>query len=97
MEGIVLRLDLAQPLHVLTIHLLQRRPIHRIIGVMRRILQVLAVLDPGFNNGSAQIPHTVVHKLVEIFVAPREEEARWEDRSGTVGRVRRWCPMCEDV
>ncbi len=47
MEGIILLLDLTQPLHVLTIHLLQRRAIQRIVGVTRHILQVLAVLDPG--------------------------------------------------
>ncbi len=66
---------------------------------MRRILQVLADLDPGFGDGSAQTAHAVVYilVLVERLVVPRDKEARWEDGAGTVGRVRGWSPMCEDV
>jgi hypothetical protein len=99
MEGIILLLDRTQPLHVLTVHLLQRCIIQRIVGVRRRILQVLAVLDPGFHDGSAQASHAVVHIfiLVERIVVPRDKDGRWEDGAGTVGRVRGWSPVCEDV
>ena len=97
MEGIILLLDLTQPLHILTIHLLQRRPRDRIVGVSRRILEVLAVLDPSFGNGSTQIADAVEGKLVEILVVPRNKEARWEDGVGAVGRVRGWWAMFEDA
>ena len=100
-EGVILLLDLTQPLHVLAIHLLQRRPIQRIVGVMRRILQVLSVLEPSFCDRSAQTLHVVVHilveRLVERLVAPRDKDARWEDGVGTVGRVSRWCPVCKNI
>src|ERR1700761_2000775 len=99
MERIILLLDLTKPLHVLTIHLLQRRPIYCIVGVRRRILKVLAVLDPSFENGSTQTPQAVVHifVLVKRLVVPQDRGHRWEDRAGTVWRVRGWPPMCEDV
>ena len=66
---------------------------------MRSILQVLAVIDPGFDDGGAQTSHAVVHISVSVerLVVPRDKEPRWEDGSGTVGRVRGWSPMCEDV
>jgi hypothetical protein len=99
MEGIILLLDRTQPLHVLTVHLLQRRIIQRIVGVRRRILQVLAVLDPGFDDGSAQasqVLYTYLSLSRELsFHATKT--ARWEDGAGTVGRVRGWSPVCEDV
>jgi hypothetical protein len=74
-------------------------PIHRIVRVVRRVVQVLAVLDPGFGNGSAQVVQAVVHisVLVERSVVPRDMQARWEDGMGAVGRVRRWSPVCENV
>ena len=99
MERIILLLDLTQPLHVLTIHLLQGRPIYCIIGVRRCHRQVLTVLDPSFENGSTQSPHAVVYilVLVERLVVPPDKEARWEDGTGTVRRVRGWPTMCEDV
>ncbi len=97
MEGIILLLDLTQSLHILTIHLLQRRPIQRVVGVTRGIHQVLAVLDPGFGNGRAQTVYAVVRILVKRFVVPRDQEARWEEVARTVGRVRGWSTMCEDV
>jgi hypothetical protein len=96
-EGIILPLNLTQPLHIITIHRLQRRPIHSIVGIIRGILEVLAVLDPSFDNRSSQAAHAVVHKFVLRLVVPPNKEARWEDGVGTVGRVCGWCTMCEDV
>ena len=97
MEGIVLLLDRTQPLHVLSIHLLKRRPKQRIVRVTRHIRQVLAVLDPGFGNGISQTAQGVVRISVERLVGPPDSDTRWEDGVGTVGRERRWSPMCEDV
>ena len=99
MGGIILLFNITQPLHILTVHLLQRRPKYSKVGVTRSILEVLAVLDPGFDNGSAQVAHVIVHVHVPVerFVVPRDKQARWEDGVGPVGRVRRWSPMCKDV
>jgi hypothetical protein len=51
------------------------------------------------NDGSAQASHAVVHIfiLVERIVIPHDKDGRWEDGAGTVGRVRGWSPVCEDV
>jgi hypothetical protein len=97
MEGIILLLDLTQPLNVLPIYLLHRRAIHRIVGVWPRILQVLAILHRCFEKGSAQIAYAVVHMLVKVLVVPADNEERWVDGARAVGRVRGWRPMREDV
>jgi hypothetical protein len=96
-EGVIPLLYLAQPLHIVTINLLQWGAIQRVVSVMCRVLQVLAILDPSLDQRVAQCPHLLIHQLVMRLVIPPKVEARWEDGSGAVWRVRRWSSMGENV
>ena len=61
------------------------------------MFQVLTVLDSGFDDRRAHLAHIIVHVLVFRLVGPSKVEARREDGVGTVGWVRGWSSMGEDV
>jgi hypothetical protein len=89
--------DCAQPRHVPTIYLFQRRPGNGIVHIGRRVRQVLAVLDSGTFHGRGRCAYGITHVLVDRFVSPRAVDTRWKDGRSAVGRIGGRTSMCEEV
>jgi len=94
---IILLSDLAQPCQVSTVHLLQRCPKERIIGIGRCILQVLAIFYPGRDQRRRRRPHRVCHVLVHRFVGVPVIDVRREDCARAVWWVRGRSSVREDI
>lgn len=84
---IILLPDLPKPAQMLTIHRLQRCSKQRVVDIRCRILQVLSVLDPGFDQRSSRTTHGVSHEPVCRCVSPTKQYTGWEDDERAVWRV----------
>jgi hypothetical protein len=94
---IILLPDLTKPPQIPTIHRLQRCSKQRVIDIRRRILQVLSVLSPGFDQRSSRTTHGVSHQPVYRCVSPAKVHAGWEDGERAVWWVSGWPSMGEEV
>lgn len=64
---------------------------------MRSMPQVLAILDSGLDQLGAQPVHVIIHKSVEKFIGPSEEESRREHGLRMVRWECGWSSVREDV
>ena len=86
-----------KPPQMLTIQRLEWCSKQRVVHIRRRILQVLPVMSPGFDQRSSRKTHGVSHETVCRCVGPTKVHAGWEDDERAVWWVRRWPTMGEVV
>ena len=89
--------DRPKPPQMLTIHRLQRCSKQRVVDIRCRILQVLPVLDPGFDQRSSRVTHGVSHEPVCRCVSPTKDYTGWKDDERAVWRVCGRSAMGEEV
>ena len=89
--------DLAKPLHVLTIHVHQRRTKKRVIHIFRRMRHILPIRKSSSANCAWHVAKRIGHRVIERGVGPFDGEDGREDSLRTVGRICRIAPVRKEA